>query len=64
MNGQISWEQMQNLLTFNALILMAVVVRLISLAVWRKWLADDPTDGMTQEERDLWIVDRKGRRRR
>jgi len=63
-NGQITPEQMQNLLTLNAFILMAIVLRLIGLAAWRKWFADTADDGLTQEERDLRMVHRKGRRPR
>ena len=55
---------MQNLLTLNAFILMAIVLRLIGLAAWRKWFADTADDGLTQEERDLRMVHRKGRRPR
>ncbi|SBW24522.1 hypothetical protein FDG2_4193 [Candidatus Protofrankia californiensis] len=65
MNSQITPEQVQNLLTLGSVILLAVVLRLIGLAVWRKWFADDTADdGLTQEERDLRMVYRKGRRPR
>jgi hypothetical protein len=48
MSSQITPEQVQNLLTLNADILAVVVLRLIGLAVWRKWFADVPEDGLSR----------------
>jgi hypothetical protein len=40
-----------------------VVLRLIGLAIWRKWFANATTDDeLTQEERDLRLVTRRARR--
>lgn len=52
MNSQITPEQAELLLMFGSLILMAVVMRLVGLAAWRKWFGDAQPDDLTQEERD------------
>lgn len=63
MTGQITPQQIENLLTLNAVILQLVALRLIGIAVWRKWFADtDTDDDLTQEERDLRLVTRRARR--
>lgn len=64
MSSQITPEQAELLLTFGGLILTAVVMRLVGLAVWRKWIQDDGTpDNLTQEERDDLRVARRRRPR-
>jgi len=63
MTGQITPQQIENLVTLNAFILELVVLRLIGLAIWHKWFADATTDDeLTQEERDLRLVTRRARR--
>jgi hypothetical protein len=63
MTGQITPQQIENLLTLNAFILELVALRLIGLAIWRKWFANATTDDeLTQEERDLRLVTRRARR--
>lgn len=63
MNSQITPEQAELLLMFAGLILTAVVARLVCLAAWHKWFSDDAEpDNLTQEERDLRRVQRRGRR--
>ncbi|WP_410641217.1 hypothetical protein [Amycolatopsis sp. lyj-346] len=62
MNSQITPEQAEILLTLYSLILVAVVTRLVALVAWRKWFRDAAPDNLTQEERDLRRVQRRGRR--
>ncbi|MGA5426634.1 hypothetical protein ACPCVL_07520 [Streptomyces koyangensis] len=65
MNSQITPEQAEFLVLFCSLILVAVVMRLVGLAVWRKWFQDDGTpDNLTQEERDERLVARRRRAQR
>lgn len=52
MNGQITPEQAETLLMLSSLVLLAVVMRLVGLAAWRKWFRDVAPDNLTQEERD------------
>jgi hypothetical protein len=52
MNGQITPEQAEILLLFGSLVLLVVVMRLVGIAVWRKWFRDAPAENLTQEERD------------
>lgn len=64
MNGQITPEQVQNLLMLSVLILLFVSLRLIGLAVWHKWFENKATDDhLTQEERDDRLVQRRQQRR-
>lgn len=65
MNGQINPEQVQNLLALSVGILLLVILRLVGLAVWRKWFEDTTTyDHLTQEERDDLLMQRRQQRRR
>ena len=60
MSDQITPEQVSNLLTVGALILLVVTLRIAGRWVWNKWVRDVPDDGLTQEERDLRLVQRRG----
>ena len=62
MSGQMTPEQVSNLLTTSALILLVVALRIAGRWAWNKWLSDVPDDGLTQEERDLRLVQRRGQR--
>lgn len=63
MSSQITPEQVELLLTLAAVILVAVVMRLVGLAILRKWFTDAPDDNLTQEERDERLVARRRRPR-
>ncbi|MYZ33932.1 MULTISPECIES: hypothetical protein [unclassified Streptomyces] len=62
MSGQMTPEQVSNLVTIGALILLVVALRITGRWAWNKWLSDVPDDGLTQEERDLRLVQRRGQR--
>jgi hypothetical protein len=65
MSSQITPEQAEMLLLFASLILAAVVMRMVGLAILR-WVdahAPAPDDNLTEEERDLRMVQRRRRTR-
>lgn len=63
MSGQITPEQIDNLITLSVVIMQLVGLRLIGLAVWRKWFADSTSeDDLTQEERDERLITRRARK--
>lgn len=64
MNGQITPDQVQNLLLLSIFILLFVILRLIGLAAWHKSFENTTTyDHLTQEERDDCLMQRRQRRR-
>ncbi|MEV7321227.1 hypothetical protein [Streptomyces sp. NPDC093970] len=64
MSGHMTPEQVSNLVTIGALILVVIALRIAGRWAWNKWLSDVPDDGLTQEERDLRLVQRHKARNR
>ncbi|MYX25805.1 hypothetical protein GTY75_03820 [Streptomyces sp. SID8381] len=62
MSSHMTPEQVSNLLTIGAPILLAVALRIAGRWAWNKWLSEVPDDGLTQEERDVRLVQRRGQR--